>query len=135
MDNTQKERVNYTFDGMTTQAPPRPRFKTTLIDEVVTFRPPTDPPVFATLLHSVPTSTRRPRIVKLNDGEVKHRSSGKVKKTNFFPRQKTRGHKRKLEKAVKRLRGNRKLVSRDVGPVGRRVPIPRGWRVTNIRRF
>ncbi|CAJ0606605.1 unnamed protein product [Cylicocyclus nassatus] len=78
--DTQRERANYTFDGMTTQQPamttmtPKPRFRTTLIDEVVTFKPPSDPPVFATLLHSMPTSTRRPRIVKLNDGERQSQS-------------------------------------------------------------
>ncbi|VDM67651.1 unnamed protein product [Strongylus vulgaris] len=68
----------------------RPAFRTTLIDEVLTFEPPTGPPVFSTLMR-ITSTTPVTSISKLNDGEVKHKASKLRRKFGPMRGQKTRG--------------------------------------------
>ncbi|KHJ97078.1 hypothetical protein OESDEN_02954 [Oesophagostomum dentatum] len=150
----------------TTTVPTPTQFVTTLLDEVVTFIPPSDPPIFVTLVRGesknwhtskVPiesqifatlvtaaTTISPRRQLRLNDGEVNP-------KRKFFkknPNRKTVENAKEepvvesaadlakralnLEKALLLARGNRRLVSKDVGPTDVKVPVPKGWRVTEI---
>ncbi|EYC22986.1 hypothetical protein Y032_0016g3056 [Ancylostoma ceylanicum] len=112
------------------------QFKTTLVDEVVTYAPPSEPPIFSTLVHSW-KGTPRPPLHKLNDGEVKHKANAlkkKLRKQKIVTMSIVKP--KKVFDAPQRLRlvkGRRNLVSHDIGPPGRKFSVPRGWRVIQLK--
>ncbi|KAL6735073.1 hypothetical protein Aduo_005550 [Ancylostoma duodenale] len=111
-------------------------FKTTLVDEVVTYAPPSAPPIFTTLVHSW-GGTPRPPLYKVNDGEVKHKTNvlkKKLRKLKIVAEAILKP--KKAFDAPQRLRlvkERRNLVSHDIGPPGRKFSVPRGWRVVQFR--
>ncbi|KAK6734376.1 hypothetical protein RB195_017889 [Necator americanus] len=106
---------------------------TKLFNEVMTYVPPTEPPIYFTLVNARST-TRGPLYRNLKYGEVVRKAKPYKKLNLKAPKGISKKSKRfDLAKALFRLQGNRRLVSRDIGPPGRKVPLPHGWRVTQLR--
>ncbi|KJH41758.1 hypothetical protein DICVIV_12260 [Dictyocaulus viviparus] len=104
-----------------------------LEDEVISSTSSPQQSIFSTTVIDVSSSTTYSKRPKINDGEVGEINRIAKKIVNLFaPKKLKRKRKLNLEQVLMKVKGNRRLISHDVEPMGDDIPIPFGWKLIQI---
>lgn len=102
--------------------------------EVTAPSTPKEVPILSSEAAATGLTTTRPIRAETNDGKIRDTIQIARKIANLFtPKKMNEQRKLNLEQVLMKVRGNRKVVSHDIGPPGDEIPLPIGWKLTQIR--
>ncbi|VDM55532.1 unnamed protein product [Angiostrongylus costaricensis] len=134
-DLSQKSKKSKTSNVSTVTAAEKPTKNSNIPKkEVTASSAPKEVPVLSSPAAATGMTTARPIRAETNDGKIRDTIQIARKIVNLFVPKKANEQRRlNLEQVLMKVRGNRKVVSHDIGPPGDEIPLPIGWKLTQIR--